>query len=145
MTREIKFRAWNGKNMLYYNHRFTLDAQETLCFEEQTEHSYIDNSDVDYPNRVELMQYTWLKDKNWIEIYEGDILRHYFTCSQCDQKYIDAVVERARDWRYLRNISEWEHWIYDDIGMIYDWEEREVIGNIYENPELLNKLNKKND
>lgn len=120
MTREIKFRAYNGEKMLFYNSWFTLDEQRTLCFEETEEHRYVDDSDVDYPSRVTLMQYTNLKDKNGKEIYEGDIIR-----------------QRGNDWGEVFEVPE--------IDFLNGWtklalsEPFEIIGNIYENPKLLKK------
>jgi uncharacterized phage protein (TIGR01671 family) len=72
-----------------------------------------------------LMQYTGLKDKNGVEIYEGDVVeaKGYY-----QDKYII-------EWVY----DGWE--IFDGKdGVVADfdeWEKLEVIGNIYENPELL--------
>lgn len=117
--REIKFRAWNGDKMIHYNHWFTLHDQNVLCFEKSEEHSYVDESDVDYPRRVELMQFTGLKDKNGKEIYEGDILE--------------------MPWGMSRRAVRIPGMFYS-LGEEGCWDdESEVIGNIYENPELLTK------
>ena len=65
-----------------------------------------------------LMQYTGLKDKNGKEIYEGDILK--------DEQFTGEVV-----WDFSGLMLESNHIIYAI------WRGCEVIGNIYENPELL--------
>lgn len=131
--REIKFRFW------YSN-------LQKMSIPYMLEHILLSQHDYD-PNKQLplLLQYTGLKDKNGKEIYEGDILRHTFPykCNHCDQTHIDAVVEWSHDRWYLDNRTKGNHEIYDTIGMIYDWEEREIIGNIYENPELLTPTNDK--
>src|SRR3989304_9140917 len=76
----------------------------------------------------EIMQYTGLKDKNGKEIYEGDILR--------TNEHIDFIVwnEKKCGFSYSNDKSnmslpQWfEHGQYSGT---------EIIGNIYENPELL--------
>src|SRR5690606_11227640 len=83
-----------------------------------------------YPERYVLMQYTGLKDKNGREIYEGDIVLY----DRNIHKDIDTAkfkVVWAKD-RYV--LQEIKHKYYiDDVT----WELVEVIGNIYENPELM--------
>ena len=106
--REIKFRAWDGKEMEY----FTLP--DLYWRGENT-------GDYDFPNsRISIMQFTGLKDKNDKEIYEGDILG----------REISAIMIKAE--------LSWNCGCCLDI---YGWEipheETEIIGNIYENPELL--------
>ena len=80
-----------------------------------------------------LMQYTWLKDKNNKEIYEGDILK----------KWDDIVFVYEVDWCFVVDdyIATWNYYtkkLYEflnkDKDIPIDWE---VIGNIHENPELL--------
>jgi len=83
---------------------------------------------------LELMQYTGLKDCKGQEIYEGDIVRSYH-----------AIVSEATIFQVYWNIDEWD--MKNDRGVEYDrgyyengsisWGELEVIGNIYEHPELL--------
>lgn len=124
--KEIKFRAWNGNTMLFYENWFTLHYQNVLCFT-NSEQSYVDESDIDYPSRVTLMQYTGLKDKNGKKIYEGDIVR---------SRHGIATVE-------FHNASFVFKWDFHTLNeLMHTWKEDsqvqvEVIGNIWEHPDLL--------
>ena len=75
-----------------------------------------------FPLGLPLMQYTGLKDKNGKEIYDGDILKN-------------------EDYNRTR-VMEWEN---DVVPFCFDYYESpgdwEIIGNIYENPELLKTNN----
>ena len=115
--REIKFRAWDKvvKQMKYY------DAPMKLTFSSGEIFGYF------IPKQEELMQFTGLHDKNGKEIWEGDIfgnipqLRCVIEWENCRFifKFLDPKIEK-------RNL------------MFNDWARKsEVIGNIYENPELL--------
>jgi len=98
----------------------------------------------------EIMQYTGLKDKNGKEIYEGDIMK------VLDRDWVDMerdtrtfVVYYAKDAFILTTptgIKEREsenpntynkNWIEAKLSREYGRDRFEIIGNIYENPELL--------
>jgi uncharacterized phage protein (TIGR01671 family) len=125
--REIKFRAWDGEEIIYYNNWFTLHENTVLCFEESEKHSYVDASDVDYPVRVNLMQFTGLLDKNGKEIYEGDVLDV--------ANFIGENIDRVKvDWGHFGFTMRSEK----SPSMLYYAKDLiEVIGNIYESPGLL--------
>lgn len=74
------------------------------------------------------MQYTGLKDKNGTEIYEGDILSFFCCDNVCVQFEHGSFIARISK-NYFTNLS-----------MILDNYDCEVVGNIYENPELFLKL-----
>lgn len=84
-------------------------------------------------NLDNLIQCTGLKDKNGKLIYEGDIVRFYF-----DNDEIIAVIEWDDDeCRFYLNTTDFFKDKYVTDYEIVNQEEYEVIGNIYENPELL--------
>lgn len=142
--RTIKFRGWSEKTktMFFYNSWFTLDQGNTLCFEHNEQHHYVDASDVDHPARVVLMQSTGLKDCKGKEIYEGDIISIH-----------GSGINSVGDPDFHRKIVKW----IDDEACFYFYQingERqvagftfcannlrnmEIIGNIYENPDLIPK------
>ena len=72
-----------------------------------------------------LMQYTGLKDKNGVEIFEGDIVNHYWS-DQIGESHCGKVVMRNP---FDYSVEDAEYFIFAD--------ELEILGSIYENPELL--------
>jgi uncharacterized phage protein (TIGR01671 family) len=83
-----------------------------------------------------IMQYTGLKDKNGKEIYEGDILKYYYQSAlsmpmQETIKFFNVVFDKGQ-------FLQWENGDCKEACDIwYDWNELEIIGNIYENKDLI--------
>lgn len=135
--RELKFRVWDKKysewiESSYNNNKYIpIDgwckvvniAHDDVSYEKW----WID--DEYESSRIEIMQYTWLKDKNGKEIYEGDIVQ----CSQKWQIMLWKVVFKDGMfwWEFEKS---WFSYLYGVIDK-FKWE---VIGNIHENPELIN-------
>lgn len=122
----LKFRAWDKKHkemfevikIEYYPNIFYM-AKEPAWFVIRTE------------NEIELMQLTGLKDKNGKEIFEGDIVQYL------DGEYsFVGVVENSAFGIYAKN--KYDNYSFEDFA---DENTKEadvvVIGNIYENKELL--------
>jgi uncharacterized phage protein (TIGR01671 family) len=79
------------------------------------------------------MQFTGLHDKNGKEIYEGDIMQHKF-----DERLFNWLISFDDGAFVLQNIGV-DGYLMDKIRLTQtSCIERIVIGNIYENPELLN-------
>jgi len=136
--REIKFRAWDIENKYFVNsNRYFIELDDgTTWFNLGTDEGS-DNL-VDQSFKLELMQYTGLKDKNGKEIYSGDILNGYHNkgCEKCGHNartvHYEVVFEDGM-------FATKGHPQSLERQMAYSSEpsEFEVIGNIYENGDLL--------
>lgn len=133
--REIKFRAWD-KSLNKFLSLEELDISKSLGWA-KTQNAFeikIKNF-MGFPEDTILMQYTGLKDKNGKEIYEGDIAKYEYEIG----KHCVADVyfeERTGLHRISCQVSETMA-INHILGLIESNRTIEIIGNIYENPELL--------
>ena len=127
MTREIKFAFWNKQKKEMWSVQSVDWKIREVC----------NGGDIASLDDGILLQYTGLKDKNGKEIYEGDILKHipafeanYFV------KYLTGGFYLCPD---NKDYGEY----FASLFAGYDYKNQcnsiEIIGNIYENPELLNK------
>jgi len=85
----------------------------------------------EFTGRAKIMQSTGLKDKNGKGIFEGDIVRYLLPKEQQPDESMET---------HDFNVVEWdsENACYSDFLTSYGYDELEIIGNIYENPELFN-------
>lgn len=148
--REIKFKVWhrNRKEMFWYDlmwgnvHAMGGGWLGVLPIGEERDYGWRDNRIAVDPNDCDILQFTGLKDKNGKEIYEGDILRIHNAEEDDGENYKYSTIE-------FKNGAfkvEYDFGDYDmtAIGWAIDiWDNQkitcEIIGNIYETPELLNR------
>jgi len=88
-------------------------------------------------SEIELMQYTWLKDENWVEIYEWDI---YYVWINNDDKYQVFFHEWAFVWWKSIESCSPLNWGWDEDECIEEdfSSSMTVVWNIYEDKYLLN-------
>jgi uncharacterized phage protein (TIGR01671 family) len=137
--RDLKFRVWNGYEMVYNvtvgkfgtfyvnpgDNGDGLDPKDSACLTSFTKK---------FSDDIPIMQYIGLKDRNSVEIYEGDL---YYCHDYKDDIYQVMFVSGS----FVGGKSEgscmplgWEELSIDNPS---NW--CTVIGNIYETPQLLNK------
>lgn len=121
MNREIKFRAWDKDNDEWFT-PFHID-EDGRVLEDHGGGLSVYGEPYGGQGRVELMQYTGLIDMNHREVYEGDILK----------------VTNPLTGKYVIRSVWWNGESARFNGLPYGESSRvmEVIGNIYENPELI--------
>lgn len=126
MSREIKFRAWDIRNNEMIKHDFVILGANGRVYISDEKNSG------DY---ITLLQFTGLHDKNGKEIWEGDVCN--VTMNKDKNEAIDydmgqCTVIWGNGGLFLEGYS-------NDLGWQCNNLDVEVIGNIYESPELLNK------
>ncbi|QDX91091.1 hypothetical protein EEL30_01025 (plasmid) [Brevibacillus laterosporus] len=147
--REIKFRIWDKANeiIIQDDGHFYITADGDVIGV---------NDDLDISESVILMQYTGLKDRNGKEIYEGDIVKRNFEIGRVvinpislgaedyeidDSGYFIGVVSYRPSEGYVLNkckkFNDDDELQSKKSGVKIYPNHAEVIGNIYENPELL--------
>lgn len=135
MKREIKFRAWNKENECYlYDIQRAYDMLsgcvkyddgEDAVYEEECFAGFLDNE------QYIIEQYTGLHDKNGREIYEGDIVRSGKDNIGDPEPMIGQVIMREGSW-LIENEK-----MQEAIELFSEITSREVIGNIFEDKQLL--------
>lgn len=152
MKRIIKFRAWDETHkIMHYNFQFiksgdegndwivfTSDKQKLTDKPHPLENPY-------FSQQLKIMQFTGLHDKNGKEIFEGDILnkKTTFENNMADRRFqSDTEIQVGFDDGYFLDINTrvvlFERMIIISSYPQKTWTDYEVIGNLYENPELIN-------
>ena len=132
MKREIKFRAWDKKNKVMYIKISALFLEKNAIEGNNNVRCWTGSQILKY-NQCDIMQYTGLDDKNDKEIYEGDVVKYSNNCEYYN--FIGQI-----EWNYSRMsyiIIGHYHGNLTIIAINSNCMDLEVIGNIYENPELI--------
>lgn len=142
--REIKVRVWaDGKLYSPPDYFFEIEFWEhgsvKIWKDNRKDGDKTELMDVFHLDEVTLIQYTGLKDKNGVEIFEGDIVGgDYHVDDSTMGKVIGVVEYNSMAFGFVGKKSDGSRWFdtittpgYSEVNDI------EVIGNIYENPELL--------
>lgn len=142
MSREIKFRVWAGDHM---EHSVLVGCGIAVYADE--EYGTIANPDdpasitpcnTIYPCDTEVMQYTGLKDKNGVEVYEGDILAIESEVERSSYCIYRVVYVEEKGKFMCKPVCDCE--MYDTFIVLNHCDragEYAVIGNVHQNPELL--------
>lgn len=120
---ELKFRAWDIQDgmMVYFKKGF---LDNSPCY------------------RDNIMQYTGAKDMNGTEIYEEDVIRKEM-CAPDDPAFgaygsIGVVKYNSDVMGFIIDTAHTgDDGFYDNMGTNFSFDEIEIIGNIYENPEMI--------
>ena len=127
--REIKFRCWDKK----------CKQEDLQMFSwEEMKDTQMNDFFSNHNKRYKLMQYTGLKDKNGMEVYEGDIVREQRKRFK-DKHFVAKWNNGIGSYTFKPVDKSATSWPCFNIGTV---ENLEVVGNIYENPELLKETNK---
>ena len=118
-NREIKFRAWDTKSQRMFN---DVSIGTVHIFDDS--YSFKNSAE---SKDCEFMQFTGLKDKNGKEIYEGDIVEYEEPRFESGMMKSEVIFSLGCFEVGGNSFSEFRH---PDIDL-------EVIGNTYENPDLL--------
>lgn len=133
MNKEIKFRAWDGER---FRSNFIVHSENGMAMIHRWENEFMHDWIVE--------QYTGIKDKNGIEIYEGDIISadRYLFIDEDQQNYVGIVEFLPPAFAYtLKCVNSDKRGVSEGaVELLGEDFDLEVIGNIHENPELLEHI-----
>lgn len=126
MNRTIKFRVWDSKRKKIFNVSNISFFEKTWLVTTETQFGPFLSFEMN-KSQATLSQFTGLLDKNGKEIYEGDLLEELVQNETSKNLGICKQV-----------LGGWKIFNAKDSSICWHGWKQEIIGNIFENPELLN-------
>jgi uncharacterized phage protein (TIGR01671 family) len=126
--RELKFRVWDVETKRFFKTDYNEHLSVAISVDGKTLYQNYVGGDKEIGKDVIIQQFTGLKDKNGVEIYEGDIVKVYSEEFE-NENFTGKVI--FDEGSFLTWINK------NDIRGVWSGDDIEVVGNIMENPELL--------
>lgn len=133
MKRNFKFRAWDEDGYMFTPSTIKFSGKKVIIWEDDKYFGELGSG------VISLMQSTLMNDMNGKEIFEGDILEVFepTQISQFGLKY--EVRYKNGSFRFGRRNHHWTRKLNNLYPQVIFQMKLNVVGNIYENPELLEK------